>query len=122
MGLFLVSLAVLDVVLVVLVTLVAFLGRKPAPEPPAPPQELLRTLHRARLQFAVVAAAWTLVLSGHLLILVFEVAPESAEVYLLMGQALLLVLALVFEIGLYGGPAGPADAAPATPAAGDAPR
>lgn len=104
MGLFLVSLTVLDVVLVLLITFIAFLGRKPRGLSAPDPQHLLRTLQRSRLQFAVVAGAWTLVLAGHLLILSFDVAPERAEIYLLLGQALLLLLVLIFEISLYGGP------------------
>jgi len=102
MGLFLLSLGILDVVLVLLVTFVAFVGRKQPAGSSMDPIRLSQALQRARLQFAVVAAAWCLILSGHLLILVFEVAPESAETYLLLGQAILLLLALLFEISLYG--------------------
>ncbi|HEX9816648.1 MAG TPA: hypothetical protein VGB18_06685 [Candidatus Thermoplasmatota archaeon] len=102
MGLFLLSLGILDVVLVLLVTFVAFVGRKQPAGSSMDPARLSQALQRARLQFAVVAAAWCLVLTGHLLILVFDVAPERAEIYLLLGQAILLLLALLFEISLYG--------------------
>jgi hypothetical protein len=112
MGLFLLSLGILDVVLVLLVTFVAFVGRNQPAGSSMDPVRLSQALQRARLQFAVVAAAWCLVLSGHLLILVFDVAPESAETYLLLGQAILLLLALLFEISLYGAAPNRTDAMP----------
>lgn len=114
MGLFLLSLGILDVVLVLLVTFVAFVGRNQPAGSSLDPARLSQALQRARIQFAVVAAAWCLVLTGHLLILVFDVAPERAEIYLLLGQAILLLLALLFEVSLYG--AAPQQAAPPPPA------
>ena len=112
MGLFLLSLGILDVILVLLVTFVAFVGRGQPAGASMDPVQLAQALQRARLQFAVVAAAWCVVLIGHLLVLVFDVAPERAEIYLLLGQAVLLLLALIFEISLYGAAPGRSPPAP----------
>ena len=113
MSLLMVSLGGFDVLLVLLITSVAFKGRRTMPDP-EDVSALVHALERSRLQFAVVAAAWAIVLAGHMLILIFDVVAEKAELYLLLGQAILLALVLVFEMGLYGA-ANPADPDEALP-------
>lgn len=98
------TLTVVDLLLVVLLTLVAFLGNRRRHEAPADPSLLQQQLVRLRLQFLVLSVAWAGALFSTALVLALNIAAERVEILLLVSQAFLLVLALVYEASLFAAP------------------
>lgn len=98
------ALTLVDLGLVLLLTVIALLGNRRRQEAPTDAKLLEQQLVRLRLQFLVLSVAWTGALLSTFLVLALDVAPERVELLLLISQAFLLCIALLYEASLFAAP------------------